>query len=118
MRGAGNGRSVSAQPIAAPASSRAASAAHVNGGGHGRTLSDALRDFRAVYGNAWSFDILRHARHGDQIEVVGQLQANGTTARETAAATLPIGGSLGTLLEQTANDSLRKCIETLMRKAT
>jgi hypothetical protein len=47
--------------------------------------------------------------------VIGQLRANGTIVRETAVAAAPQGRSLGELLEQTANDSLCKCIETLMR---
>ncbi len=48
------------------------------------------------------------------VEVVGQLRANGTTVRETAIAETTPGHSLGELLEQTANDSLCKCVEALI----
>ena len=80
-----------------------------------QSLADVIRRLRATYGNAWSFEIMRHRTLGDAIEVVGQLRANGSTIRETAVAAARQGGSLGELLEQAANDSLRKCVETLTR---
>jgi len=97
------------QPVPAPSSARPA-AANRNGG----SLGDALSGLRASYGNAWSFEIVRHSTNGGTVEVVGQLRANGTTVRETAVAEAMPGRSLGELLEQTANDSLRKCAEALM----
>ena len=57
---------------------------------------------------------MRHSTNGRTIEVVGQLRANGATVRETAVASASPGRSLGELLEQTANDSLCKCIESLI----
>jgi hypothetical protein len=78
-------------------------------------LAEALRGLRDAYGNRWSFEVVRHSANGRTIEVVGQLRANGTTVRETATATAVAGGSLGELLQRTTNDSLRKCVETLMR---
>jgi len=106
-------RALGGQPIPAAAASATASRPAANGSG--RSLPEALRGLRGAYGNAWSFEIVRHGAHGGKIEVVGQLRANGATVRETAVTSAPQGRSLGELLQQTANDSLRKCIETLMR---
>ena len=83
-----------------------------NGNGRSRRGAARLRD---AYGDAWSFEIVRHSTYGSKVEVVGQLRANGSTVRETAVAAARPGRSLGELLEQAANDSLRKCVETLMR---
>ena len=83
--------------------------------GHDRALVAALRRFRDSCGNAWSFEIVRHSANGSTIEVVGQLRANGATVRETATAAVTSGRSLGEMLERTANDSLRKCFDTLTR---
>jgi hypothetical protein len=83
--------------------------------GNGRSRTEVLRGLREAYGDAWSFEIVGHSAYGGTIEVVGQLRANGATVRETAAMAAPPGRSLGELLERAANDSLRKCVETLMR---
>ena len=82
---------------------------------NGASLGEALRGLRDAYGSAWSFEIIKHSANGGTIEVIGQLRANGATVRETAVAAAPPGGSLGELLQRTANDSLCKCVETLMR---
>jgi hypothetical protein len=83
--------------------------------GGGGSLGDALRGLRNAYGSAWSFEIVKHSTDNGMIKVVGQLRANATTVRETAVAATAPGGSLGELLERTANASLCKCVETLMR---
>jgi Hydantoinase B/oxoprolinase len=100
------------RPAPATQSSRPATLAAANG--NGRSLSEALSGLRDAYGNAWSFEIVRHSTDGRTIEVVGQLRANGATVRETAVASTAPGRSLGELLEQTANDSLCKCVESLI----
>jgi N-methylhydantoinase B len=82
---------------------------------NGRSRTEVLRGLREAYGDAWSFEIVGHSAHGSTIEVVGQLRANGATVRETAVVAAPLGRSLGALLERAANDSLCKCVETLMR---
>jgi hypothetical protein len=82
---------------------------------NGRSRTEVLRGLREAYGDAWSFEIVGHSAHGSTIEVVGQLRANGATVRETAVVAAPRGRSLGALLERAANDSLCKCVETLMR---
>jgi N-methylhydantoinase B len=108
-----SGNGAGAQPIRAVASARPASPAPV--GGNGRSLPEALRGLRKAYGDAWSFEVVHHSTYGTRIEVVGQLRANGATVRETAVAAPAPGRSPGELLEQAANDSLCKCVETLMR---
>jgi len=82
---------------------------------NGRSLPEVIRGLREAYGDSWSFEIVRHSAHDDVIEVVGQLHANGSAVRETAAARQAPGRPLGALLERLANDSLCKCAETLMR---
>jgi hypothetical protein len=82
--------------------------------GNGRSLNEALSGLRDAYGSAWSFEIIRHSTNGRAIEVVGELRVNGATIRETAVASTVPGRSLGELLEQTANDSLCKCVEALI----
>ena len=91
-------------------------AAPLAASGKGASLGEALRGLREAYGDAWSFEIVKHSKNGGAIEVVGQLHANGATVRETAVAAAAPGRSLGDLLELAANNSLRRCVETLMRK--
>jgi len=97
-------------PAAPPSRPVAATASN----GNGRSLSQALSGLRDAYGSAWSFEIVRHSANGRTVEVVGQLRANGATVRETAVAPAAPGRSLGELLEETANDSLCKCVEALI----
>ena len=78
-------------------------------------LAEVLRGLREAHGDAWSFEIVRHSAYGNTIEVVGELRANGSTVRESAAAAGGPGRSLGELLERAANDSLQKCVDTLLR---
>jgi N-methylhydantoinase B len=99
------------QTIHAAASSTPAPHSTANG----RPLSDALHRLRNAYGDAWSFEIVRHGAYSGKIEVVGQLRANGSTVRETAIVSGVQGQSRGELLQQAADDSLRKCAEALMR---
>ena len=109
---AGNGTRVpSPQPIHAAASVQPT----LQPTATGRALSEALRSLRNAYGDAWSFEIVRHNAYGGKIEVVGQLRAKGSTVRETAVAQSVQGRSRGELLQQAANHSLRKCAEALMR---
>ena len=69
-------------------------------------------DFQTT--NVW-IEIVRHSAYGNTIEVVGEMRANGSTVRESAAAAGGQGRSLGELLERAANDSLQKCAATLLR---
>jgi len=79
-----------------------------------RPLTEVIRGLREAYGEAWSFEVLEHNTTTDAVEVVGQLRANGTNVRESAVAGWDNGASRGELLQRAADDSLRKCVETLM----
>jgi hypothetical protein len=109
-----NGSRLSARrPI--PVAAQARPAPPLAASGNAASLGDALRGLRDAYGSAWSFEVIEHSADGGRIEVIGQLRANGATVRETAVAAVSPGASLGELLQRTANDSLCKCVDTLMR---
>jgi hypothetical protein len=74
-----------------------------------------VRRLHETYGDAWSFEIVQHHAHGSTIEVVGQLRANGSVAREAATAVGGDGRSVGELLERAANESLCRCAQALLR---
>jgi N-methylhydantoinase B len=78
------------------------------------SLTEVTRGLRAAYGEAWSFEVLEHNTTMEAVEVIGQLRANGTSVRESAVAGRGNGASRGELLQQAADESLRKCVETLM----
>ena len=79
------------------------------------TLSDAAHGLRARFGDGWSFDIVEHKRNGGGVEVVGELRANGATAREIGHANS--GASFGEALAAASDDSLCRCAATLLGKA-
>jgi Hydantoinase B/oxoprolinase len=79
-----------------------------------RTLTEIIRGLREAYGEAWSFEVVEHSATAHAVEVIGQLRANGTSVRESAIAGRQNGVSRGEQLQQAANESLRKCVETLM----
>jgi hypothetical protein len=101
------------RPVGSPPRPRAAPQPIVARQEH--PLAEVLRGLRDAHGDAWSFEIVRHSAYGNTIEVVGELRANGSTVRESAAAAGGQGRSLGELLERAANDSLQKCVDTLLR---
>jgi N-methylhydantoinase B len=106
------------RPLAASPAAPSARRPHPGGVGNGETASvgEAVRRLREVYGDAWSFDIVQHNTYGSTIEVVGQLRANGATAREAVTAASGNGRSIGELLDQAANESLRRCAQALLRE--
>ena len=81
---------------------------------HDRPLREIIRGLHDAYGETWSFEVLEHSANADAVEVVGQLRANGTSVRESATAGRENGATRGELLQQAAEESLRKCVETLM----
>jgi N-methylhydantoinase B len=112
-------RAVAARP-ATPAPRIARSAALPiprpdTGNGAEVSLDHAVRRLHETYGDAWSFEIVQHHAHGSTIEVVGQLRANGSVAREAATAVGGDGRSVGELLERAANESLCRCAQALLR---
>ena len=80
------------------------------------TVGDIVDQLRVAYGDAWSFEIVEHRAYGDVIEVVGQLRANGSTAREAAIAD-HTGCSQGELLERASDECLRKCALVVLGRA-
>ena len=108
-------RGCRAAPPGQPAATPAGGAAADRRARHEHPLAEVLRGLREAHGDAWSFEIVRHSAYGNTIEVVGELRANGSTVRESAAAAGGQGRSLGELLERAANDSLQKCVDTLLR---
>jgi hypothetical protein len=78
-------------------------------------VGEVVNQLRALYGDAWSFEIIEYRAQGDVIEVVGQLRANGSIAREAAIAD-HAGCSQGELLERASDESLRRCALALLRR--
>ena len=112
---AGNGaKPAGTRPAAAQAEAPARPAVAPASQGDGR-LRTALRGLREAYGDAWSFEVVHHTTFGKTTEVVGELRANGSSARESGVVTATPDHSPGELLERAANDSLCKCAEALMR---
>lgn len=77
-------------------------------------LSSMLSALRDAYGDEWSFDIVSHHRNDMRVEVVGQLRANGSQAREVGMANG--NHSFGEQLERASDDCLRNCARTLLEK--
>ena len=80
------------------------------------TTAAALQKLQRAYGADWSFDIVSHQRFGRTVEVVGELRANGSKARETGTANGDDGQSLGAQLELAADRSLCKCAASLLER--
>ena len=88
-------------------------AAPVAAAGNGDPAA-VIRRLRDAYGDQWSFDILSHDRDGEEVSVVGVVRANGSRATETGRVNGGNGQSLGERLQAAADDSLRRCAETLL----
>jgi N-methylhydantoinase B len=110
--------SPSIRQVTSPSPARASAAASGSSSAANATpaIGDVVHQLRATYGDAWSFEIVEHRAHGGVIEVVGQLCANGSTAREAAVADNR-SCSQGELLERASDESLRKCALALLRRA-
>ncbi|MBT6278296.1 MAG: hypothetical protein HOI95_29695, partial [Chromatiales bacterium] len=46
-------------------------------------IINVVADLTSEYGEGWSFEVISHLRLGDSVEVVGEVRANGSSARET-----------------------------------
>ena len=100
-----------AAPVAVPPSPPPSPPLALSGNGD---LASLVRRLREVYGDGWSFDILSHNLDGDAVSVVGVVRANGSRATETGRVDGGNGQSLGERLQAAADDSLRRCAETLL----
>ncbi|MEE8433900.1 MAG: hydantoinase B/oxoprolinase family protein [bacterium] len=83
----------------------------------GLSISTVVNMLNTRFGEEWSFDIVEHNLLSETVEVVGELRAGGTSARERGQASRnggQRGRSVGELLEEASNESLRRCALTLM----
>ena len=92
--------------VAAPRPANGAPAANGAGG------NDTARSLSARYGESWSFEIVGYHLGDDEVEVTGQLRANGSSVQRTARG----NGrdlSLGEQLKQASDTCLRDCAAAL-----
>ncbi len=80
-------------------------------------LPPIVRRLHETFGPAWSFEILSHERNGGGVAVVGQVEANGSRARETGRAAGGDGLSVGEQFAAAADDSFRRCAAALLETA-
>ncbi len=99
-----------ATPVSLPAPAVSVPAAASNGG----SIAECVQQLKDTYGDDWSFDIVRHNWYGDTIEVVGEIRANGSTARRTATTDGANGQSLGERMQHAADDCLRQCTQAVL----
>ena len=81
------------------------------------SITTVVNMLNTRFGEEWSFDIVEHNLLSETVEVVGELRAGGTSARERGQASRnggQPGRSVGELLEEATNESLRRCALTLM----
>ena len=85
------------------------------------SITNVVKMLNTKFGGGWSFDIVEHDLLSETVEVVGELRAGGTSARERGQAGRDggqhggqRGRSVGELLEEASNESLRRCALTLM----
>ena len=100
-------------PIVASPRTAAASAgngaARPNGGTAG---NGTARTLSARYGDGWSFEIVGYHLGDDEVEVTGQLRANGSSVQRTARGN-GRDQSLGDRLKQASDACLRDCAAAL-----
>ena len=100
-------------PIVASPRTAAASAgngaARPNGGTAG---NDSARSLNARYGDGWSFEIVGYHLGDDEVEVTGQLRANGSSVQRTARGN-GRDQSLGDRLKRASDACLRDCAAAL-----
>ena len=95
-----------ATAAAAPRPANGAPAANGAGG------NDTARSLSARYGDGWSFEIVGYHLGGEEVEVTGQLRANGGSVQRTARANGPALG-LGERLKRASDACLRDCAAAL-----
>ncbi len=99
-------RPASPLPAAVPRPADGAPAA--NGGGG----DDTARSLGARYGEGWSFEIVGYHLGGEEVEVTGQLRANGSSVQRTARGNGRNLG-LGEQLKRASAACLRDCAAAL-----
>ena len=84
-------------------------AARPNGGAGG---NGTARSLSARYGESWSFEIVGYHLGDDEVEVTGQLRANGSSVQRTARANGG-GNGRGEQLKRASDACLRDCAAAL-----
>ena len=84
-------------------------AARPNGGAGG---NGTARSLSARFGDAWSFEIVGYHLGDDEVEVTGQLRANGSSVQRTARAN-GRGNGRGEQLKRASDACLRDCAAAL-----
>ena len=104
---------VSSRAPAPPATAaRTANAAAGANGSNGISGNDTALALSARYGEGWSFEIVGYHLGDDEVEVTGQLRANGSSVQRTARG----NGreiSLGDRLKRASDTCLRDCAAAL-----
>jgi N-methylhydantoinase B/oxoprolinase/acetone carboxylase alpha subunit len=83
----------------------------------GVSLPGIVRRLKQAYGDDWSFDIVEHTLVGGKVEVMGELRANGSTARARGQAPAHDGSRrlpLGERLQMATEASLALCAFDLL----
>ena len=127
---AGSGRSTAAahSSTAIGRRARAAAASAARDGGRGTAAAlrpgngapaangaggnDTARSLSARYGDGWSFEIVGYHLGGEEVEVTGQLRANGSSVQRTARGNGRDLG-LGEQLKRASDACLRDCAAAL-----
>ena len=81
-------------------------------GPNGAGGNDTARSLSARYGDGWSFEIVGYHLGGDEVEVTGQLRANGSSVQRTARGN-GRDQSLGDRLKRASDACLRDCAAAL-----
>ena len=74
--------------------------------------NDTARSLSARYGDGWSFEIVGYHLGGEEVEVTGQLRANGSSVQRTARGNGRDLG-LGERLKRASDACLRDCAAAL-----
>ena len=99
-------------PPAVAASRPAVSGANGAAGSNGAGGNGTARSLSARYGDGWSFEIVGYHLGDEEVEVTGQLRANGSSVQRTARANGP-GPSRGEQLKRASDACLRDCAAAL-----
>ena len=97
-------------PPGAAADPRPAAGAPAANGGIGG--NDTARSLSARFGDGWSFEIVGYHLGGEEVEVTGQLRANGSSVQRTARGNGRDSG-LGERLKRASDACLRDCAAAL-----
>ena len=98
--------------VPTPRTTAAASAGNGAAGPNGAERNGTARSLSARYGEGWSFEIVGYHLGDDEVEVTGQLRANGASVQRTARANGG-GNGRGEQLKRASDACLRDCAAAL-----